>query len=73
MVPSSVAKMKMAGFPDGVPLSRRKSVALPLNTVPVGVDSVPGGAKSRRWDDYEVAGAVICFDENVNGASTGVL
>jgi hypothetical protein len=46
MVPSSVAKMKMAGFPDGVPLSRRKSVGLPLNTMPVGVDGVPGGVKA---------------------------
>src|SRR5262249_21981905 len=34
-----------AGLPVGVPLSSRKSVALPLNTMPVGAACVPGGAK----------------------------
>src|SRR5580704_1184785 len=41
MVPSSVAKMKMAAVP-GVPGTRRKSVGLPLKTTPVGADCVPG-------------------------------
>src|SRR5882724_941221 len=45
IVPSSVAKIKTASFPAGVPLSSRKSVGLPLNTTPVGVDCVPAGAK----------------------------
>src|ERR1700674_1119004 len=45
IVPSSVAKINAAGFPVGVPLSSRKSVGLPLNTTPVGVDCVPAGAK----------------------------
>src|SRR5438270_1225093 len=38
MVPSSVAKMKMACLPG----ARRKSVGLPLKTRPVGADWVPG-------------------------------
>src|ERR1700686_78381 len=42
MVPSSVAHMKTAGLPAGLPLVRRKSVGLPLYTMPVGVDGVPG-------------------------------
>src|SRR3977135_2246798 len=45
IVPSSVAKINTAGFPAGVPLPSRKSVGLPLNTTPVGVDCVPAGAK----------------------------
>src|SRR5882724_7830441 len=45
MVPSSVAKMNTAGRPAGVPLSNKKSVGLPLNTTPVGVDCVPAAAK----------------------------
>ena len=42
MVPSSVTKMKMAGLLAGVPLSKMKSVGLPLKTTPVGVDCAPG-------------------------------
>src|SRR5580704_6247186 len=38
IVPSSVAKMKMAALPG----ARRKSVGLPLKTTPVGADCVPG-------------------------------
>src|SRR5882724_7876363 len=45
MVPSSVAKMNTDGRPPGMPLSNKKSVRLPLNTTPVGVDCVPAGAK----------------------------
>src|SRR5260370_23800429 len=45
MVPSSVAKMKTEGLPAGLPLLRRKSNGLPLYTMPVGVDGVPGAAK----------------------------
>src|SRR5215469_17334640 len=42
IVPSSVAKMKRAGWPAGVPLLRRKSLGLPLKTMPVGVAAAPG-------------------------------
>src|SRR5882762_10863502 len=42
IVPSSVEKMKRAGRPAGVPLFKRKSVPLPLKTIPVGADWVPG-------------------------------
>src|SRR5580700_3502517 len=45
IVPSSVAKIKAAAWPAGVPLFSRKSVGLPLNTTPVGADCVPAGAK----------------------------
>jgi hypothetical protein len=45
IVPSSVAKMKIPGFPAGLPLSRMKSVGLPLKTTPVGADCVPLAAK----------------------------
>jgi hypothetical protein len=34
--------MKKAGLVAGVPLSRIKSVGLPLKTIPVGAASVPG-------------------------------
>src|SRR5215472_12419500 len=44
IVPSSVTKMKTAGRLEGVPLSRMKSVGLPLKTIPVGVAVVPAGA-----------------------------
>src|SRR5215469_13222034 len=41
MVPSSVAKIKIACVP-GIPGTSRKSVLLPLKTTPVGADCVPG-------------------------------
>src|SRR5260370_13549085 len=67
MVPSSVAKMKMACLPG----ARRKSVGLPLKTTPVGADCVPGanpgggtvttsgppfcfGGKGLPWPSYSV-------------------
>ena len=42
IVPSSVAKMKFA-LPDVVPFETMKSLALLLNTWPVGADTKPAG------------------------------
>src|SRR5260370_31365292 len=57
MVPSSVAKMKIACVP-GLPGTRRKSV-LPLKTTPVGADWVPGAKPGGGT--VTISGPPFCF------------
>src|SRR5260370_15838080 len=57
MVPSSVAKMKIACVP-GLPGTRRKSV-LPLKTTPVGADWVPGAKPGGGT--VTTSGPPFCF------------
>src|SRR5258708_14883887 len=57
MVPSSVAKMKIACVP-GLPATRRKSV-LPLKTTPVGADWVPGAKPGGGT--VTTSGPPFCF------------
>src|SRR5260370_800807 len=64
MVPSSVAKMKMACLPG----ARRKSVGLPLKTTPVGADCVPGANPPTS-----VTNAILKVDNSDKGSANGAV